>query len=122
VLEERNDILAPLTQRWNEQVNDVEAIVEIFAELAVGDPLRQHTIGRRNHAHVHRTRRAIGADAMNHAVLEEAKQRRLHAQTHFADFVHEDRAAVSLLEQANLVAIGTREAAPYVTEQFRFQQ
>jgi hypothetical protein len=66
--------------------------------------------------------RPIGADAMNVAVLEEAQEQRLHAQAHLADLVEEDRAAVRLLEEPRLVAIGAGEAAAHVTEQLRFEQ
>ena len=39
--------------------------------------------------------RGLGrADALNLAGFQEAKQHRLHAQAHFADLVHENRAGV----------------------------
>jgi hypothetical protein len=50
-------------------------------------------------------------DALNLAGLEEPQQERLHPQAHFAHFIHEDRAAVGHLKQAEAIAIGAGEAA-----------
>ena len=94
------DILAAIPQRRNRHVDDVEAIVEIFAEALVGDAREKISVRRRDDANVDDGLRAVGADALNLAVLEKSQQQRLHAQAHLADFVHEDRAGVRLLEPA----------------------
>ena len=66
--------------------------------------------------------RSIRADALNLAVFQKAQQERLHSQTHLADFVHEDGAALGLLEPSALVTVRVRETAAHVSEQFRFEQ
>ncbi len=65
--------------------------------------------------------RPIGADALNFAGLEKAKQHRLHARTHLAHFVEEDRAVWRHLQQTRLVAVRSCEAAASVPEELRLE-
>ena len=116
------NVLAALAQRRHRDLDDVEPVVEVFAERALGDHVAQVAMRRADHADVDVTRAAVGADALNFAGLEEPQQQALHAQRHLADFVEEHRAHVGRLELARLVAIGAGEAALHVTEQFRFEQ
>ena len=69
-----------------------------------------------------RPHRAVGADLLQLAGLEEPQQQALHAQRHLADFVEEDRAAVGQFELARLVAVGAGEAALDVAEQLRLEE
>ena len=50
----------------------------------------------------------VRSDALDLAVLEKSEQQPLHPRAHLADFVHEDRAAVCLLEHAAAVADARR--------------
>ncbi len=122
VIEQRRHVVLALAQRRDRDVDDVEAVVEVFAEFAGGDPLGQAAVGRRHHAHVRVDAVAFVADALDFAGFEEAEQQRLHAQRHLADFVHEDGAAVGRFEQAALVAVGVGEAAARVPEELRFEE
>ena len=116
------DVLAPLPQRRHDEVDDVDAVEQIFAELSLRDEIAQVAVGRREHANVRRHRNPLGADLLNLAGLEEPQQQPLHPQRHLADFVEEDGAVARHLELAGLVAIGAREAALDVTEQLGFEQ
>ena len=122
MLDERANVLPALAQRRNVQVGDLDAIEQVLAELAAVDHSGEVAVGGRNDAHVHTGRRRIRAHGMHLAVLEEAKQHRLHAQRHLRDLVEEDGAAVGLLELADLVAIGAGEAAFHVPEELRFEE
>ena len=82
------------------QPNDVQAEVEILAERARGDLRLQVAIGRGDQPDVDARVRAVGADALNFAGLEEAQQHDLHARAHLADFVEEHGAVRRHLEQA----------------------
>ena len=82
----------------------------------------QIAIGRGDQADVDARVRAVGADALNFAGLEEAEEHHLHARAHLADFVEEDGAVRRHFEQARLVAVGAREAAAHVAEQLGFEQ
>ena len=58
VADELRDVLAALAQRRQADLDDAQAVVEVLAELAVGDPLREARVGRREDAHVDRERAA----------------------------------------------------------------
>ena len=62
------------------------------------------------------------ADALERLLFEEPQQLGLQAWHHLPDFVKEHRATVGSLEQATLLAIRAREGAPFVPEQFAFEQ
>ena len=100
MIDQQPDVVAPLAQRRDLDVHDVEAVKQILAELVRRHAIDQPTVGRGDDANVDARRAAIGADALNLAVLEKPQQQRLHLQAHLADFVHEDRAAMRLLEPA----------------------
>jgi hypothetical protein len=63
------------------------------------------------------TTAAIGADLLELARLEKAKEQALHPDCHLADLVEKHRALVGVFELPGLVAIGAREAALHVAEQ-----
>ena len=59
---------------------------------------------------------------MDFAVLQEPQQDALHARTHLAQLVEEQRAAVGELQLPELVAMRAGEAAFHVPEQLRLEQ
>ena len=122
MIDQRRHVFAPLAQRRNLDVNDVQAIEQIFAEFVRRDAIDQPAIGRGDDAHVDDGRAPLRADALNLAVLQKSQQQRLHLQAHLADFVHEDRAAMRLLEPALLVAVRVGETAAHVSEELRREQ
>ena len=122
VVEQLRHVLAAVAQRGHRQVDDVEPVVEVLAEVLRRDPVGEVAVGGGDHAHVDARLRALGADALDLAALEEAQQQRLHPQAHLPHFVHEDRAAVRRLEQARLVAVGAGERAAHVAEQLRLEE
>ena len=100
---------------------DIEAVVQVVAELAFGLGLLRRAVGRRDDAHVGRHR--LGrADANEGAGLEHAQQLDLQVQGHLGDLVQKDRAALRLLEEAAVLAVGAGEAALLVTEQLALDQ
>jgi hypothetical protein len=122
VLHQHRHVLTPIAQRRHHDVDDVEPVIQILAELIRGDAIQEPAVGRCHDPHVDACARAIAADALNLARFKEAQQQRLHAQAHLAHFVHENRAAIGLLEPAALVAVGIGEAAAHVAEQLGFEQ
>ena len=89
---------------------------EILAERAAVDLFAQVAVGRRDHADVDLVR-AVAADALDLALLEHAQQLGLQRDVELADLVEEDRAAVGLLEAADVLRDGAGERALLVTEQ-----
>ena len=103
------------------QAHDIEAVQQVGAEAAVGDQRFQVLVGGGDHAHVDADQFAP-ADAEELALGQHAQQARLQRQRHVADLVEEQRAAVGLLEAADVAALRTGEGAGLVAEQFAFQQ
>ena len=56
VLDEQRDVVLALAQRRHDQMDDVEPVEEVFAELPLRDHVAQVPVGRRDHAHVRRGR------------------------------------------------------------------
>jgi hypothetical protein len=79
-------------------------------------------MGRSDHADIERRETTVGTYALDLTRLEEAKEQRLHAQAHFADFVEQDRPAARQFEQAWTIAIGAGKASADMPEQFRFEE
>ena len=119
---ELGDVVLALAQRRDPEVDDVEAVVEVFAELALRDQVLQVPVGGGDDAHVHAAAAPLRSHFLQLAGLEEAEQQPLHAQRHLADFVQEHRAAVSGLELAGLVAVGAGEAALHVAEELGLEE
>ena len=73
VAHEPRDVLAPLAQRRQDDLDDAQAVVEVLAELAARDPLGESRVRGGEHAHVDRDA-APAADALDLALLEDAQE------------------------------------------------
>ncbi len=122
VVDQDRDVGAAVAQRRDDEMNDVETVEQVFAELPLADPLAEVAVGRGDDADVQLDRGVVGADFLQLAGLEEPEQHALHPQGHLADLVQEDRAAVAHFELAGLVPVGAGEAALDVTEQLGFEE
>ena len=121
MLDERGDVVAPLAQRGQAQRDDVEAVVEIFTELALGDQLVDVAMGRGHEPHVEGDELAP-AQAANLVLLEDAEQIDLGLGGHLADFVEEERAPLGHLEPAGLAPGRAAEGPFLVAEQLALDQ
>src|SRR5665213_3032320 len=115
------DILAPHSQRWNRQRQNVQAIEQVLAKLSVFDTLEQFAVGCRYDADVDFDGLAT-ADRLDRAFLQGAKQFDLGCERQLADFVEEQRAAGSLDEFAGVTFGGAGEGPLFMTEQDRLHQ
>ena len=113
---EPQDVLAPLAQRRDAQLDDAQPVVEILPEAPRVHLRQQVAVGGRHHAHVH-----LAAPVLSHpphlALLQRAQELHLHGRRHLADLVQEERAAVGRLEQARPILRGAGEGALGVAEQ-----
>ena len=102
---------------------DVErkAVEQVGAKSAkLGEP-RQVLVGRADDAYVGADR--VGAaDALKFAVLDDAEDLLLHARRDRTELIEDERAAVGLLETADVRAGRAREGAGLMTEQLRLEQ
>ena len=98
-----------------------EPVIEILAEAALGDHRVEVLVRRADDARVDRDRLAA-ADALDHALLEEAQQLDLERQRNVADLVEEKRAGLRQLDLADVRFDRASEGAALVPEQLRFEQ
>src|SRR5258708_29401033 len=115
------NVLFAVTQRRHEEGNYVQPVKEILAEGTARDFLFE-ILGRGWQDANIDTQRLAGADRLEALLFQHAQNLRLRAQTHVADFVEEERAAVGFLEFADLIFGGAREAALHVPKKFGFDQ
>src|SRR5207253_4312057 len=121
MLDERGDVLLALAERRHIDVDDVEAIEEVVAELLRFYLSLQVFVRRADDPDVHLDRQRR-ANALDLSVLEDPKQLRLHRQAHLTDLVQEDRAFVRKLEAPASLRLRTGEAAFLVSEELSFEK
>src|ERR1043166_5998082 len=115
------DVFWTLSQRWNANVEDVDPVIEIGAELAACNGLSQVSIRRGDDAHVgsHRPR---AAEAHELALLEHAKEFRLCGGGHLGDFVEKQHASGRQLDLTGLGPLRAGEGTALESEQLGFEQ
>ena len=121
VLGEDGDLLGPLAERGDEDIDDVEAVVEVLAKGPLGDRLFEVLVGGGDDADVDLDV-AVGAQPRELVVLEHLQELGLERQGHLADLVEEHGAAVGELELARLLPVGAGEGAALVAEELGLEQ
>ena len=119
--DQQRHVFATLVERRHLDVHDVEAVVQILAEVTAHDQLLQVAVRGGDDAHVDR-RRLGAADRAHLVLLQHAQQLDLQTHRHVADLVEHQRAAVGRLEQAAVLANRAGERALHVTEQLALEQ
>ena len=120
-LGQRQDVLAPLAQRCDVDLEHVEPVVEVEPERAALHAGFEVAIGGGDQAHVG-LQRARASHPLELARLEHAQQLGLHQRAHLRDLVEEQRAARRLLDAPDLGGGGAGERALLVAEQLRLEQ
>ena len=115
------DVLATLAQGRQDDRDDVEAVVQVLAELGLRDELLEVALRSGDHPDVDRNR-PRAADALHGAVLQHAQQLHLHGVRDVVDVVEEDRAALGELEPARPILDGAGERPALVAEQLRLDE
>ena len=115
-VDQGGDVLLPLAQARRLDGEDVQPVEQILAEAALRHGLGQVAVGGGDDPHIH-LHRAFGPDGVDLALLQGAQQLDLDVQRQLAHLVEEQGAAVRLLELAQVLVGGAREAALLVAEQ-----
>ncbi len=121
VIAEQRDIVAPLAERRQAEGDDVEAIVEVLAELPLGDQFLDIPVGRGHEPDIERDQ-LLAADPADLSLLEHAEQVDLRLGGHLADLVEEERAPLRHLEPAGLLTKGAAESPLLVSEQLALDE
>ncbi|MDT4834630.1 hypothetical protein FQZ97_682740 [compost metagenome] len=114
--------VASLAQRGQAHHQAVEAVVEVFAEVAARDHVLDVLVGGADHGHVH-VHFLASPQRADPALLQHAQQPRLQVLGHVTDFVEEQRAAVGLQDLADGALLArTGEGAFFIAEQLGLDQ
>src|SRR5439155_3291234 len=101
VVHEIRDLVTPLAERAEGQADNVQAIEEVFAELAVEDRVFEVRVRRRDDADVDGERSRF-SERCDLAGLEEAEQLGLRVEAQLADLVEEERAFARRSDETKL--------------------
>src|SRR5262245_42040757 len=118
---EERHVLGPLPQRRKGEHEDVEAIVEIFAELPAANLLLEVAVRRRDHADVY-MERLPSTEPAYLPRLENAQELPLHSRAHVAHLVQKHGPAARHLEKTGPRPVRSREGSLLVPEQLAFQE
>src|SRR5881397_4144984 len=121
VVDQEGDVLAPLGERRDGELDDAQAIVEVLAEAAGAYGALEVLVGGRDEAHVDPDRQ-VAADALELLLLDGAQELRLRLERHVAHLVEEERAAVRRLELPLAPRDRARERALLVAEELALDQ
>ena len=119
--DQRGDIVATLSERWDFDRDDVESPVEVFAEAFFADLLHQVSVAGGDDPGVGVEGAGI-ADPFELFFLQHAEQFDLQGEGGAVDFVEEDCPAVGRFEAAGSVGDRAGERAADVAEEFAFEQ
>ena len=101
---DRGDVLPAIAQRRQMDVEDVQAIVEVFAKAPLAHLALQIAVGSDDDAGVDRNR-LDRADAADLALLQHAQELALKVHAHLGDLIEQQRATVGLLEHPGTAAL-----------------
>ena len=116
------DVVEPLAQRRQRDLEDAEPVVEVLAELAAPHRGVQVAVGRGDHADVGVAARACCRGAWNSRSSSTRSSLAWTVGRHLADLVEEQHAAAGLLDPSRLGRDRAGERAALVAEQLRFEQ
>ena len=121
VLGEQRDVRTAFGKRRHMDADDIQTVIEVFAEGAVGDEGAQVAVSGGDDADVHLDAHST-PDPVELPLGQHPQQPGLGFRRHVADLVEEKRAAVGLFETTDALILGAGERAPFVAEQFRLDQ
>ncbi len=120
VVDEARNVLAPIAQGRQMDREDVQPVIEIFAELPLGDHRLEVAVGRRHDAHVD-LEGLVAADALELALLQGAEELDLDFHRQIADLVEKEGPAIGQLEAAGPAGDRAGERALFVPEELALE-
>ena len=118
---QRQEVGTPVPQWRNGQPEQIESMLQIRTEPALGDQLSEILVGGGDDPHIDSDvfRAANATDAV---VFQHGQQLGLNGQRKAAEFVEEQGAPMGRLEQPDASAAGIGECPLLVAEEFRLGQ
>src|SRR5204863_3355949 len=121
MLDQLENVIAPLAQRRDRQRNNLQSEVEIFAERSFPHGALEIVVRGGDNAYVG-ANDAVTADALDFFRLDRAQQLRLCVGAEIADFVKKQRSMMRQLEAADALRCRAGESAPLVAEHLAFDE
>jgi hypothetical protein len=118
---QHRNVLAPIAKRRQVDVEHVQPVEQVGAELLAGHGFGQIPVRRRDHADV-RLHGARAAKAHELAFLEHAQELRLRGSCHLGDFVEKEHPTGRQLDLSRLRLLRAGEGAALEPEQFGLEQ
>ena len=121
MVRERGDIVLTLAEGRNAQPHDVQTMIEVFAELALGHKSLYGTIRRGDDSDVD-PRGTIAADGREFTELNGSQELGLQLQRQIRNLIQEEHAFIGGSQDPGTVAIRARERAAAVAEDLALQK
>ena len=118
--DEQGNVLHALSERGQVDLNNVQAVIKIFAKSAVLNELFEIVVGGRDDSHVDLDG-FVRANGDELALLDDPQQLSLGFDAEGADLVEKNRPAVGNVKVAPASLVGPRESAAHVAEQGRLE-
>src|ERR1700730_17977588 len=110
----------PLTQGRNGNRENIQAVVEVAAELFLYNHIFQIAMSRGDNPNINLFR-ACTAQTLELAFLEDANQFVLQFQVDITDFIQKQRALICHLNAPRFLSDGTGEGTALMAEEFAFE-
>src|SRR5581483_7650768 len=121
VLGDYRDVFAAVAQRRQQNRDDIQPVIEIFAEATALHFLLQVLLRRAHEADIDFDR-FIAPDALELPLLQDPQQLHLDDRRDLADLIEEERALMRELEPAAPLLHGAGERAFFMTEKLSLKQ
>src|SRR5439155_25744139 len=120
-LGKRQNIVGPLAQRRDVDLEHIEAVVKVLPKRLPRDARRQVAVRGGDDAHVG-FERAGPSQTLELTLLEDTEKFRLNHRTHLSDLVKEQRSSRGLLDAADLGRDRAGKRPLLVSEQLRLEK
>src|SRR5260221_6151365 len=121
MVDQRRNVFRAAAQRRQVDSDYIQAVIQVFTELAFANQNIQIDIGRRDDPDIH-LELLHAAQVHEFSVLKHAQDFGLRFQAHGADFVQKNSAAVGYFKKAFLGRDGAGKCSLDVAEQSRLKQ
>src|ERR1700730_13390224 len=118
---EEQNVVAPLAQRRNANVKDVEAVIEVVTELPKRTRILQIPVGGSDDAHVD-SDRSRTSESQELTLLQHTQELRLRRRRHLRDLVEEEHAARGQFHLPRLRLLRACERASLESEELGLEK
>src|SRR5262245_22765037 len=120
-VDEQRNIFAPLAQRWELDMNDVQAVEQVFTEDAISHGFVRVFVGCRQNPDIDRG--LFGAAQPPHfAVFQHPEQLGLEHDRHLSDFIEKESACIGQFEASFATGDRAGECPAFLAEEFGFHE